>query len=98
MLRIMTDASEKSETRFQDSASQRPATASTVKTLAPKSENASDYDLVRRAIERVSVDYRDQPSLCELARVSGSCGSLSALESVEQRVEDKALVRRPTRP
>ncbi|MDY8108988.1 bifunctional helix-turn-helix domain-containing protein/methylated-DNA--[protein]-cysteine S-methyltransferase [Fulvimarina sp. 2208YS6-2-32] len=36
----------------------------------PPQEGASgadDYDLVRRAIERLSLDYRDQPSLAELA-------------------------------
>jgi AraC family transcriptional regulator, regulatory protein of adaptative response / methylated-DNA-[protein]-cysteine methyltransferase len=31
----------------------------------------SDYDIVRRVIERIGQDYRDQPSLDELAEEAG---------------------------
>ncbi len=31
----------------------------------------SDYEIVRRAIEKISLDYRDQPSLEELAEEVG---------------------------
>ena len=30
-----------------------------------------DYDIVRRVIERISLDYRDQPGLEELAAETG---------------------------
>lgn len=31
----------------------------------------SDYEVVRRAIEKISLDYRDQPSLEDLAQAVG---------------------------
>ena len=40
-------------------------------TPAPGAPNAGDYEIVRRVIEKISVDYRDQPSLDQLAEAVG---------------------------
>jgi AraC family transcriptional regulator of adaptative response/methylated-DNA-[protein]-cysteine methyltransferase len=40
-------------------------------TPAPGAPDAADYEVVRRAIEKISLDYRDQPSLEDLAAAVG---------------------------
>jgi len=40
-------------------------------TPAPGTPHAADYETVRKVIETISLDYRDQPSLDELAEAVG---------------------------
>jgi AraC family transcriptional regulator of adaptative response/methylated-DNA-[protein]-cysteine methyltransferase len=49
----------------------RTAILQTDITPAPGAPDAADYEVVRRAIEKISLDYRDQPSLETLAEAVG---------------------------
>ncbi|RFC64067.1 methylated-DNA--[protein]-cysteine S-methyltransferase [Fulvimarina endophytica] len=72
MFETMTETQDaKTEGRpaaIADRASAPTAHGEVLRSEAGGSREAADYDLVRRAIERISLDYREQPSLAELAR------------------------------
>ena len=51
-----------------------------------------DYEVVRRAIEKISLDYRDQPSLEELADAVG--WERSRLSHHLRRMEGRGLIMR----